>query len=128
MLGETSFCSTEKLVCVCVPCVCSTTRPSVLALVRAMKKPSTCIIGDAASSLSSAAPCWPGGDSTGERERGTERVSVRQSLHLKHGDSPFFVHQVAWFITIPSTFYKVTFLVCVCVFTCVRLLAALQCL
>lgn len=42
-----------------IPCFCNTTLPSVLLLVRARKKPSTCIIGDADSTLSaSEAPCW----------------------------------------------------------------------
>lgn len=41
------------------PCLCTTTLPSVLLLVRAMKKPSTCIIGDADRTFSvSTDSCW----------------------------------------------------------------------
>lgn len=46
-----------------VPCLCITTLPSVLLLVRAMKKPSTCIMGDADSTLSASTdPCWSAED------------------------------------------------------------------
>lgn len=45
-----------------VPCLCTTTLPSVLLLVRAMKKPSTCIMGDAESTFSASDPCWSAED------------------------------------------------------------------
>ena len=46
-----------------VPCLCTTTLPSVLLFVRAMKNPSTCIMGDADSSLSASTdPCWSAED------------------------------------------------------------------
>lgn len=41
------------------PFLCTTTLPSVLLLVRAMKKPSTCIIGDTDNTFSASADtCW----------------------------------------------------------------------
>ena len=42
-----------------VPCLWTTTLPSLLLLVRAMRKPSTCIIGEEDIKRSASAdPCW----------------------------------------------------------------------
>lgn len=51
-----------------IPCLCTKTRPSVLLLVRAMKKPSICIMGDAESTFSASADSCRSGWGTTHRE------------------------------------------------------------
>lgn len=63
-----------------LPCLCNTTLPSALLLVRDMKNPSICIIGDAESTFSASTdPCWL---SEGTAHRGQEEK--RNHLNLSH--------------------------------------------
>lgn len=71
-----------------VPCLYTTTLPSVLLLVRAVKKPSTCIMGDADSTFSASTdPCWSaegtahvGADGTDNHNEQPEECCIIQCL------------------------------------------------
>lgn len=68
-----------------VPWLFTTTLPSVLLLVRAMKKPSTCIMGEADGTFSASNdPCWsaPGTAEVENEHKQKNRNWVNNSFQI----------------------------------------------
>lgn len=62
-----------------IPWLFTTTLPSVLLLVRAMKKPSTCIMGEAAGAFSASNdPCWSATDTARVEAKWKQKLGIAQ--------------------------------------------------